>query len=172
MAYITIAQLIVHYPEDEITQLSDRANTGVRVDPVIQSAIDRASAMIDANLSKCYALPLTGVNGAALPSWILIRLEEMCGRITRFLLTEDARLGGTAEQAPHETRARYIEEMKLLGGLNPNKVGGCLLLPGAKLLDSTADAANEAPNVLFTDQGRVFARDPDMSDEFATRNWP
>jgi phage gp36-like protein len=172
MPYITITQLLLHYPAREITQLSDRDNTGVRNDLVIQSVIDRASAMIDAALAKCYVLPLTPAEGTTLPSWITLWLEETCGRITRFLLTEDARLGGTADQAPHETRARYTEVMKQLTGLNPNAVGGCLLLAGAKLLPSTADAASEEPNVLFTDQGRVFGRDVDTSEEFATRTWP
>ncbi len=160
MPYITIAQLEIDYGAREVLQLSDKANTKTRDDVRLQSAIDRASAQLDMALGKCYVLPLVMSDGSALATNLTFTLREWCGRITRFLLTDDARLGGTAETAPHETRARYLEVTKALNALDPTKAGGCLLLPGVKLLDSTADAARESPDVIFGDGGRVFGRDP------------
>lgn len=171
MSYTTIAQLEVDYGVREILQLSDKSNAKVRDDVRLQSRIEDATAMIDGALGRCYVLPLVMADGSALPPRITVLLREWCGRITRFLLTDDARLGGTADQAPHETRARYTEITKLLGGLDPSKKGGCVLLPGVKLLDTTVDAASAAPTVIFGDSGNVWGRSARDSAQFADRDF-
>jgi phage gp36-like protein len=160
MPYITIAELETDYGAREVLQLSDKNNTKVRDDVRLQSAIERASAQLDMALAKCYVLPLAMSDGSALAANVTFTLREWCGRIARFLLTDDARLGGTAESAPHETRARYLEVTKALNALDPTKAGGCLLLPGVRLLDTTVDAARNGADVIFGDSGRVFGRDP------------
>jgi phage gp36-like protein len=169
MPYITIAQLEVDYGAREILQLSDKENLKVRNDTRVQSAIDRAAAMMDVSLGKCYTLPLTMANGSTLDATTAMLLREWNGRLARFLLTDDARLGGTAEQAPHETRARYIETKKQLDALDPSKKGGCMLLRGVKLRDDTVDAAAGAPTVIFGDSGAVFQRSPADSSEYDER---
>lgn len=171
MTYTTIANLEEDYGAREILQLSDKTNAKVRDDVRIQARINAASATIDAALGKCYVLPLVMADGSALEPRITLLLREWCGRITRFLLTDDARLGGTADQAPHETRARYTEITKLLGGLDPSKKGGCVSLPGVKLLDTTVDAASAAPTVIFGDSGNVWGRSARDASEFADREF-
>lgn len=165
MPYITIAQLELAYGAREVLQLSDKDGLKVRNDARLQDAIDRASAIMDMSLGKCYVLPLVMADGSALSATITAQLREWCGRITRFLLTDDARLGGTAETAPHETRARYNETTKLLNALDPTKAGGCVLLPGVMLLDTTVDAARNGSDVIFGDSGRVFGRPDDIDEQ-------
>lgn len=169
MAYITIAQLLVHYSENKIVQLSDKGNAGVRDDVVLQKAIDRATAIIDGALSKCYVLPLAMADGSALPSWMTMRLEEMCGRITLYTLAEDTMEAISPKPA---VQARYEEEMKTLGALDPGKRTGCAWLPGVALNPASVDGANDVPNVMFHDDGNTFGRNRRDNSEFADREWP
>lgn len=171
MPYTTIAYLEEDYGAREVLQLSDKAGAKVRDDARVQSAIDRGAAMMDAELGRCYALPLAMGDGSPLTAGLQMLLREWNGRYARFLLTDDARLGGSAEQAPHETRARYIETKKRLEALNPAVRGGCALLLGVRLLESTVDAASGAPTVIFGDSGRLFGRDVADSEEFEDREF-
>ena len=127
--------------------------------------------MLDADLGRCYALPLAMADGSALSGTVTMLLREWNGRYARFLLTDDARLGGTADSAPHETRARYVETRKRLEALNPAVRGGCALLPGVKLLDNTVDAASGEPTVIFGDSGNVFGRSVADAAEFEDREY-
>lgn len=171
MAYITINELDQDYGAREITQLSVKDGSDVRDVGRVQSCIDRGASRLDALLSKCYVLPLVMADGSPLTPSVLMLLRDWNGCYARFLLTDDGRLGGSADSAPTETRARYLEIKKSLEALNPDKKGGCLLVPGVKLLDSTVDAASATPNVHFGDSGRVFGREAD-SAEFRDREFP
>ena len=56
--YLGITELIARFGENEITQLSDRANSGIYDEAVVQTAIDDASAEAEGYLRIRYTLPL------------------------------------------------------------------------------------------------------------------
>ena len=59
MAYATLAQLIARFGARELTELTDFAGTGEADAAALQSALDDAAALIDAELRAAgYAVPL------------------------------------------------------------------------------------------------------------------
>ncbi len=167
MPYITIAQLELAYGAREVLQLSDKDGLKVRNDARVQDAIDRAAAEIDLALARCYVLPLVMSDGSPLTTTVLMMLREWNARGARFLLSDDARQGGgiVGNQAPTEAHSRYFQSRKQLDALDPTKAGGCVLLPGVMLLDTTVDAARNGSDVIFGDSGRVFGRPDDIDEQ-------
>ena len=140
--------------------MADRTSSNLRNDVVIQRAIDRGAAMIDAELARCYVIPLQPDSQrgfAAIPDYVLTRLSETNGRIARYLLWDDQRGNGSDETKDSEPTRRYAEEMKALRGNTPSS--GCLLLVGVALNPNAAAAgAGPGDNVMFGDSGSFFGR--------------
>lgn len=153
MAYVTIAQLNTHYGAREVLQLSDKSNAKTLDAARVQSAIDRAAALIDTALSRCYALPLAMADGSALAPHIAATLEEWNGRIARYLLTDDVRpLNEDAQMSAAEVRYRDVR--RTLAEMGPGLKGGCVYFNG--LIGASQPALESA--VEFGDEGSFFGR--------------
>lgn len=74
MSYATPTDLDERYGASLITRLSDKDNTGVRVDTVIECALEDADVVIDGFLDGRYPLPL-----ATVPR-VLVRLATSLAR--------------------------------------------------------------------------------------------
>lgn len=61
MGYVTKADLIARYGEEELIRLTDRAGAGVIDDAVLNVAIADVDAEVDAHLASRYTLPLAEV---------------------------------------------------------------------------------------------------------------
>lgn len=61
MGYVTKADMIARYGEDQLIQLTDRANVGAIDDAVLDAAIADVDAEVDSHLQGRYSLPLTEV---------------------------------------------------------------------------------------------------------------
>ena len=156
MAYITPADLAVHYAALEIEQLADRDSDGVADAGVVQSAIDRAAAEIDSYLAQCYPLPLVPAAGVlAIDAWVLKMLEEWNGRIARYLLWDDTRRNSDGDTHKPEPRLRYEDIVKRLTGL---AAGGCVLLGASVLKTRDTSQTPVAQMVMVGDRGRDFGR--------------
>ena len=156
MAYITPADLAVHYAALEIQQLADRDSDNVADPGVVQSAIDRAAAEIDSYLAQCYPLPLQPAAGAlAIDAWVLKMLEEWNGRIARYLLWDDTRRNSDGDTHKPEPRRRYED---MLARMKDMVAGGCVLLGNSVL--KTRDTAQTplAPMVIVNDHGSDWRR--------------
>lgn len=158
MAYITLEQLRIDYSPRELLQLSDRNSSNASDDVVLQRAVDRAAAIIDTELARCYALPLTPAPGyAEIPSHVLITLSEWNGRVARYLLWDDQRGNGSDPKADSEPTRRYKEVTTKLEACTPET--GCKLLIGVALNPNAAAAAGgPGDNVIFGDEGSFFGR--------------
>lgn len=157
-AYIDIATFELDYSPREVLQLSDRLGAGVRVDQVIQRAIDRGAAIINTELARCYVIPLQAGQGESeIPPHVLTTLSEWNGRIARYLLADDQRGNGADAEKDSEPTRRYKEVMTALRGNVPEN--GCLLLRGVMLNPNAAAAAGgPGDNVMFGDAGSLFGR--------------
>lgn len=100
MAYATSADLVERFGEEEIIQLSDRLASSALDQPVLQRALDDASALIDGTLAGRYALPLASVPAL---------LVGLCCDLARFALYEDA--------APDLVRERKTDALARLRDL-------------------------------------------------------
>jgi len=132
MPYVTQQQLVARFGEEELIQLTDRANVGAIDAAVLNQAIADAGAEIDGYLAGRYQLPL-----AQVPSVIAL----YCGDITRYRLYDDA--------ARDEVRKRYEDAMKFLRLVSEGKVR----------LGADEPAAPAAGSVQMETSGRVFGRD-------------
>lgn len=81
MAYCTQQDLIDRFGEDELVQLTDRANAGVIDEAVLTQAIGDAGAEIDGYLGGRYTLPL-----ATVP----VVLKRLACDIARYNLYDEA----------------------------------------------------------------------------------
>ncbi len=97
MTYATQQDLIDRYGEEELLQLTDRANTGSIVAAVVNKALADADAEIDSYLAARYALPL-----ATVPE-VVVRLAS---DMARFYLYDDRATEGVSK--------RYDNAVKLL----------------------------------------------------------
>ncbi len=161
-AYIDIATFELDYSPREVLQLSDRTSANVRVDVVIQRAIDRGAAMMDRELARCYVLPLTPMPGySAVPDHVLLTLSEWNGRIARYLLRDDGEkegIGSASVVSP--PTARYREVMDALKLCDPSKPCGCELFTGVVLNPrAAASAGGPKDSVVWGDSGSRFGRD-------------
>lgn len=160
MAYITLDQLRIDYSARELLQLSDRNSSNIADEVVLQRAIDRAAAMIDAELSRCYVLPITPrPPRSVVPEHVLLTLSEWNGRIARYLLWDDQRGNGADPKADSEPTRRYKEVMSRLKDCDPSKDCGCELFADLALNPRAAAAAGgAADSVVFGDSGSRFGR--------------
>lgn len=126
MPYVTQQQLVDRFGEEELIQLTDRANAGSIDAAVLNQAINDAGAEIDGYLAGRYQLPL-----ATVPPIIAL----YCGDIARYLLYDD--------HSTEEVRKRYddaIAFLKLvakgtvrLGADEPAATGGAQMETGGRV---------------------------------------
>lgn len=131
--YCTVQDLIDRYGEDELIQLTDRADppAGVVDAGVAEKAIADAGELIDAHLAARYTLPL-----ATVPEL----LRRLACQIARYLLHDDA--------APEEVRERYKDAERLLRDIGAGRVR--LQADGAEPTASAGIAKVAAPERVFT----------------------
>ena len=99
MSYATQADMVSHFGEREVIQITDRDLTGT-IDPaVLANALDLASDEINAYLDGRYALPLPRVPRL---------LTRICCDIARY------RLCGADAQETEPTRNRYKDAVRML----------------------------------------------------------
>lgn len=133
--YCTKANLIDRFSEDELIDLTDRTNTGVIDDAVLDQAISDAQATIDGYLASRYSLPI-----ASVPA-VLVRLS--CD-IARYFLY-DERL-----DAEHQAAKRYADTIRFLEKVGKGELG--LGLTSEQNTVETNDTAQ------ITSAGSVFNR--------------
>ena len=99
MPYCTQQNLITRFTEQEIIQLTDRANTGVVDAAVVAEAIYDAEAEIDSYLTA-YALPL-----AVIPP----NFERLACDIARYYLYDDAATEQVIRR--YDSAVAYLKEI-------------------------------------------------------------
>lgn len=132
MPYCTKQDLIDRFGEDELIQLTDRANLGVIDDTVLNQAIADADAEINGYLAN-YSLPLTTV-----PT-VLVR--GACD-IARYFLYDDA--------ATEQVTKRYEAVLKFLG-----QVAKGVISLG---IDASGNKPTPSDGAVMESGGRVFGR--------------
>jgi phage gp36-like protein len=134
MTYATEQDLIDRYGEEELIQLTDRANVGAIDSAVLARAIADADAEIEGYLVGRYALPLASVPPL---------LARLACDIARYHLYDDAPL--------EQVRTRYEDARAHLKGIANGTVQ--LGLPAS----AGAAPVSGSPEVDAPD--RVFSRD-------------
>ncbi|MBR7793783.1 DUF1320 domain-containing protein [Undibacterium sp. FT147W] len=102
MMYCTKNDMITTFGEPELIQVTDRANTGVIDDAVLNTAITTAQAEINIWLEGRYPLPLSSVPEV---------LRRIAMDITRYYLCGDV-------NNDHPVARRYAEQTKLLRSIS------------------------------------------------------
>lgn len=100
--YCTKNDMITTFGEPELTQVTDRANTGVIDDAVLNTAITTAQAEINIWLEGRYPLPLSSVPEV---------LRRIAMDLTRYFLSGDI-------NGDHPVARRYAEQTKLLHAIS------------------------------------------------------
>lgn len=131
MTYCTQQDLIDRYGEEELTQLTDRDQTGSIDAAVLGAAIDDATATVDAYLGTRYTLPL-----AAVPAV----LKRICCDIARYLLHGNAAPDTVADR--HSAAIEFLQaaakgELDLAVGETSGAGGGVAFESGTAVFDET-----------------------------------
>lgn len=134
MPYCTKQNMIDRYGQEELIQLTDRANVGAIDDQVLDQAIADASGEIDSYLAGRYSLPL-----ATVP----VSLIKIACNMTRYNLYDDA--------ASETVRQRYEDAIKFLRAVGTGQIDMGLATDGSR--PSPSDGAQ------MESGGRIFGRD-------------
>ncbi|NBB17549.1 DUF1320 domain-containing protein [Caulobacter sp. SLTY] len=136
MAYATLADLIAAFGEQDIVQLTDRADPPARlVDPAIAAeALGYADNLIDGYIGARYALPL-----AVAQPMLKGVAQDLAWCRLQLVLTEDAKRRQDAALAT----LKAIQE-------------GKITLPGEA---GAAQPAGAPATILTKSQTRIFSRD-------------
>jgi len=100
--YCTKTDMITTFGEPELIQITDRENTGVIDDAVLDTAITTAQAEINVWLEGRYSLPLPSVPEV---------LRRIAMDMTRYFLSGDI-------NGDHPVARRYAEQTKLLHAIS------------------------------------------------------
>lgn len=130
MSYATQQDLVDHYGEAEIIQLSDRADTGAINAAVVAEALTDASEEMDGYIGTRYALPLPTQPTA---------LTRICADIARYRLYQFP---------PDEVAQRYKDAVKFLENISKGSV--TLGLPQAEQPESAGEPQSSKPSRVFT----------------------
>ena len=134
MAYATQADMVKKYSEQQLVELTDRAEelTGEIDGDILSAALDDASALIDSYLRRRYALPLSPVPAV---------LRNVCATVAYYELHR----GRYAD----ETRKAYDDVMGYLSQLSA----------GTVVLDVAGTEPTSAPAQAVADMvDRRFSR--------------
>ncbi len=132
MTYATQQNMIDRFGEKELTQLTDRANSGSIDVAVLSRALEDADAEINGYLATKYALPL---NSAPLV------LTRIAADIARYFLYDD--------RATDQVTQRYKDAVKFL----QNVAGGQVTIGVDSLNEAPAATGGpqyDAPERMFT----------------------
>jgi phage gp36-like protein len=102
--YCTEQGLIGRFGEQELIQLTDRANTGAIDSAVVTAAINMATADINSYIGRRYALPLSATPDV---------LQDKCELLARYRLYENG--------ATDQVRRDYEDAIKWLEGVRDGK---------------------------------------------------
>lgn len=133
MSYATLPDLIAQFGEREVLALVDLNATGVIDQGLADSALQRASDMMDAYLAARYALPLL-----AIPQ----PLVDVCCDIARY------KLCGAQVTETEAVRVRYKDALKTLELIRDGKLDIGLTAAGRAVADLAA--------VSYSGGARVF----------------
>lgn len=106
MSYASKADLVARFGEQELIQLTDRANADQIDDAVVDSALADADELINSYLTQRYPLPLPSV-----PAILVSRASD----IARFRLYDEA--------PTPEVRKRYEEAVSWLKDVAASRAG-------------------------------------------------
>lgn len=130
MAYCTANDLTGRFGEDEMIRISDRSMTGTVDEPVVQTAIDDASVLMDSYLPLNVDSTLNAQN-----------LNRICADIARYYLYDDA--------ATSIVEQRYKDAVKWLEQV----AKGIVKL--AVAIDPETDEEMDS-SIVFGSEERVF----------------
>lgn len=133
MTYATLQDLIDRYGEDELIQLSDRAEPPAgAIDPAIVSkALTDATELVDGYVAGRYRVPLSPVPGM---------IQRLVCDIARFFLHDD--------RSTEAVKDAYQAALKALRDIS----AGVITLQAAGI----QAASGETSSVVMTAPGRVF----------------
>lgn len=120
MSYATLADLTVQFGDHEVIAITDLNRDGIPDQPLVDSALQRASDTMDAYLAARYALPLTSIPR---------QLVDVCCDIARF------KLCGAEVTETEVVRLRYKDALKTLGLIRDGKLDIGLTVAGQTVTD-------------------------------------
>ena len=123
MSYSTISDLINQFGEIEVVAITDRNRDGVIDEPVANSALQRASDMMDSYLVARYPLPLSVVPH---------QLVDLCCDIARYKL-----LGSDVTETD-PARYRYKDALRTLEHIRDGKIDIGLSVAGLSPAESVS----------------------------------
>lgn len=132
--YITLQHLIDRFGEQEIMQLADRDNDDVIDQAVVDTAIERSEAEIEAALATRYKTPFSDT-----PKVVI---EWACDMARYYLYTDGA---------PEQVDARYNSVINLLKMVQSGKMN-------LGLSASDQIPANTSKTVVIESTGSTFSR--------------
>jgi phage gp36-like protein len=132
MAYVSVADLVTRYGEGYVTASCDRDQDGAADTSALETALDEASARIDAFVGARYPVPVSPVPAV---------LASVCGDIGIYLASTDP-LALTDDK-----RARYEDALRFLRDI----------ARGDATLGQEADPP-PTTRVLYSTNERVFTR--------------
>lgn len=135
MAYATRDDMVKRFGEDELIELTDRANIGDVDTDLVDSTLEDASAEIDSYLAGRYTVPL-----AQAPRF----LAGLCQDIARY------RLCGSGTRSTDEINDRYKNAIRFL-----EKVANGSVSIGPVALGPVPAASNQ---VIFNGGAKAFGR--------------
>lgn len=131
MTYLTAADYIARYGEEELIQQTDRLGAGTVDTAVFDRAAADAAAEIDGYLAGRHALPLPSVPPL---------LSRLAADIVRYRLFADV--------APEEVRQRYEDARRVLENLSAGRVSLGLPAPSTVQPGRLAELANGRPKAF------------------------
>jgi phage gp36-like protein len=120
MIYATLADLVAQFGDREVIAIADRNDDGIPDQPLVDSALQRASDTMDAYLAARYALPL-----ASIPR----QLVDVCCDIARY------KLCGAEVTETEAVRLRYKDALKTLELIRDGKLDIGLTVTGQPVAD-------------------------------------
>lgn len=140
--YATKNDMLSQFGEREVIALTDRLDTGVIDDAVLDNALATASSEIDAYVSGKVVVPLTNVSAV---------VKRHCCNMTRYNLV------GAEAQETDEIRNRYTDAVKFFKDVGTGKAQ--LGVDAGGLVAAPAKVVQFAQGVRTGAGGRVFDRD-------------
>lgn len=133
MTYATQQHMIDRFGQQELIELTDRANLGAIDVDVLGRALDDADAEINGYLATRHTLPLASVP--------LVLTRVACD-VSRYFLYED--------RVTEAVRVRYQDAIKFLRGVSDGSI--------SLGVDASNNAPAESGGPQFDSGGRVFTR--------------
>jgi phage gp36-like protein len=108
MAYVTQAELVTRFGTEELTQLTDRADTGAPDAGVVSAHIADAESVVDSYIGQRVQLPMAAAD-------IPPSLKSAAARVARYFLWGD--------RAPEHVRKGYEDSIAWLKDISTGRAG-------------------------------------------------